>query len=76
LTQQELATRSGVSLSTLKELEARGKGSLQRLVRVALVLGVAAELGELFGEPGAESIEAVKRRERRRAPRRVGGKVH
>ncbi len=70
LTQEELAARAGVGLSTLKVLERQGKGSLQRLVRVALVLGVAAELGELFREPGAESIEAVKRRERQRAPRR------
>lgn len=75
LTQQELAVRAGVSLSTLKLLERQGKGSLQRLVRVALVLGAAADFGDLFREPGAESIEAVKRRERQRAPRRAGRRM-
>lgn len=71
MTQQELSERSGVSLSTLKLLEAQGKGSLQRLARIAGVLGVAGELRDLFrSSAGAESIEAVKRSERQRAPRR------
>ncbi|MGD7654433.1 MAG: helix-turn-helix domain-containing protein [Verrucomicrobiales bacterium] len=71
LTQQELAEHSGVSLSTLKLLESQGKGSLQRLARIAAVLGVDAELRDLFRHStGAESIDAVKRSERQRAPRR------
>jgi transcriptional regulator with XRE-family HTH domain len=71
LSQQDLAERSGVSLSTLKLLEAQGKGSLQRLARIAAVLGVDGELRDLFGHnTGAESIEAVKRSELQRAPRR------
>lgn len=70
-TQEELAERSEVALSTLKLLEARGQGSFQRLVRVAVALGVDGELRELFARPLVmESIEAVKRRERQRAPRR------
>ena len=70
-TQEELAERSGVALSTLKLLEAKGQGSLQRLVRVAVALGVDGELRELFARPLVmESIAAVKRRERQRAPRR------
>ena len=68
---QQLAEQSGVSLSTLKLLETKGKGSLQRLARVAVVLGVEGELHELFSRSlGAESIEAVKKGERGRAPRR------
>lgn len=71
LTQEELAERSGVSLSTLKLLESQGKGSLQRLARIAEVLGVSGELRELFlHSAGARSIEEVKRSERQRAPRR------
>ena len=70
-TQEELAERSGVSLSTLKLLENQGKGSLQRLARIADVLGVAGELRELFHHSaGAGSIEEIKRSERQRAPRR------
>ncbi len=70
-TQEELAERSGVALSTLKLMEAKGQGSLQRLARVAVALNLDEELRELFSRPAAmESIEAVKRRDRERAPRR------
>ena len=71
-TQQELAERAGIAVSTLKLLEAKGQGSLQRLALVAVALGVDGELRELFaGGEQAESLEAVKRRERQRAPRRA-----
>jgi transcriptional regulator with XRE-family HTH domain len=70
-TQEELAWKSGVALSTLKLLEAKGRGSFQRLVLVAVALGVDGELRGLFSQSGTmESIEAVKRSERKRAPRR------
>jgi transcriptional regulator with XRE-family HTH domain len=70
-TQEELSERSGVAVSTLKLLEAKGNGSFQRLVRVAVALGVDGQLRGLFGETGtAESIEALKLSERQRAPRR------
>lgn len=75
-TQQELAERSGIALSTLKLLENKGWGSFQRLVRVAVILGIDGELRELFAKPAAmESIAAVKRAERQRAPRRAGKKA-
>lgn len=70
-TQDELAERSGVALSTLKLMEAKGQGSLQRLARVAVALGLEDDLQQLFTHPAAvESIEAVKLRDRQRAPRR------
>lgn len=70
-TQEELAEKSGVAISTLKLLEAKGRGSFQRLISVAVALGVDGELRELFSQSGGmESIEAVKRSERQRAPRR------
>lgn len=70
-TREELAERSGIALSTLKLLESKGQGSFQRLVRVAVTLGVDGELRGLFAESGAmESITAVKLAGRRRAPRR------
>jgi transcriptional regulator with XRE-family HTH domain len=75
-TQQELAERSGIALSTLKLLENKGWGSFQRLVRVAVTLGIDGELRDLFAKPASmESIEAVKRSERQRAPRRAKKKV-
>ena len=76
-TQEELAERSGIALSTLKLLEAKGQGSLQRLARVAVALNLDEELRDLFSRPSAmESIDAVKRRERERAPRRKVSIAH
>ncbi|MEO5916953.1 MAG: helix-turn-helix transcriptional regulator [Luteolibacter sp.] len=70
-TQEELSEKSGVAVSTLKLLEAKGNGSFQRLIRVAIALGVDGELRGLFSQTGVmESIEAVKLSERQRAPRR------
>ncbi len=70
-TREELAEKSGVALSTLKLLETSGNGSFQRLIRIAVALGVDGELRGLFSTTAPmESIEAVKRSERQRAPRR------
>ena len=71
LTQEELAERAGVSLSTLKLMEQQGKGSLQRLAKVAVVLRLDADLRSLFsGQRSFESLEAVERTGRHRAPQR------
>jgi len=68
-TQAELAERSGVSLSTLKLLEREGKGSLQRLAKIAVGLNLDSELRGLFAETTHyESIEAVEQSSRQRAP--------
>jgi len=73
-TQQELAERSAVALSTLKLLEAKGQGSFQRLVRIAVILDLDGGLRDLFVRSNAmESIAAVKRSGRQRAPRRQKG---
>ncbi len=69
LTQAELAERSGVSLSTLKLLEREGKGSLQRLAKIAVVLNLDGELRVLFAAPDRYgSMEEVARTTRKRAP--------
>lgn len=74
-TQEELATRAGIALSTLKLLESKGQISFLRLVRVAVILDVDGELRELFSRPLVmESIEAIKRSERQRAPRKKSNK--
>ena len=71
-TREELAERSGIAVSTLKLLETKGQGSFQRLVRVAVALGVDGEIRCLFStQPLATSTEVIKRAERRRAPRRI-----
>jgi transcriptional regulator with XRE-family HTH domain len=68
-TQAELAERAGVSLSTLKLLEREGKGSLQRLAKIAVILNLDGELRGLFAEPARyESLESVELASRQRAP--------
>ena len=70
-TQDELAERAGVGLSTLKKFEASGQGTLARFLRLAAVLGVIEECSKLFSESHTlESLDAISRRQRQRAPRR------
>ena len=70
-TQEELAERSGVAVSTLKLMESKGQGSFHRLIHISIALGVDGEIRNLFADQTtAESIEALKRAERQRAPRR------
>jgi transcriptional regulator with XRE-family HTH domain len=70
-TQEELAERSGVALSTLKLFESKGQGSFQRLIRIAVALDLDGELRDLFAPPATmDSIAAVKLGERQRAPSR------
>jgi transcriptional regulator with XRE-family HTH domain len=70
-TQKELAERAGVSVSTLKLMEHEGKGSLQRLAKIAVVLGIDGDLRSLFsGQRSFDSLEAVERTKRQRAPQR------
>lgn len=70
-TREELAERSGVAVSTLKLIESKGQGSFQRIIRVAVALGVDGEIRALFASPPpAISIDALKRAGRQRAPRR------
>jgi transcriptional regulator with XRE-family HTH domain len=68
-TQAELGERAGVSLSTLKLMEREGKGSLQRLAKIAVVLNLDGELRGLFAEPSHyDSMESVEMAGRKRAP--------
>lgn len=65
-TQAELAERAGVSLSTLKLLEREGKGSLQRLAKVAVILGLDDDLRQLFSAaPTYASLAEVEATHRR-----------
>ncbi len=64
--QSELAERAGVSLSTLKLLERDGKGSLQRLAKIAVILNLDEGLRQLFSEvPAYASLDEVQATHRR-----------
>lgn len=74
-TQEELAERAGLSISTLKLMEREGKGSLQRLAKVAVALDLDGELRFLFAEQkNYGSLDDVERTKRQRAPRRSAGR--
>lgn len=73
LSQQELADMSGVSLSTVRRLEASGQGGVQTLVQVAQALGAVEGLQGLLVLPVrsiAEAEGAVHVAQRQRARRR------
>jgi transcriptional regulator with XRE-family HTH domain len=48
LTQAEVAKRAGVSKGTVSNIESRGQGTLESLVRVLQALGLTQELQPLF----------------------------
>jgi transcriptional regulator with XRE-family HTH domain len=71
-TQEALAQEAGVSVSTVKRLEAGHSTQLHNLVRVLCALGLAANLAALVPEPGVRPLERLEREGRRRR-RATGG---
>jgi len=63
LTQRELATRSGVTWSSLKRFEREGLIALDSLLNLALVLDCLDDFDKLAGEsqsiPAAQSLDAL-----------------
>lgn len=59
LSQEELSNRSGVSFGSVKRFENTGKISLLSLTKIAIVLGCAEEITEMFTSVPYESIEEV-----------------
>lgn len=69
LTQVALASEAGTSASSIKRLEAGANTSLETLLRVLRVLGLATHLLDNLPDPGVRPIERVRLggRERQRA---------
>ena len=66
-TQTELATRSGVSLGSLKRFEGSGQISLESLLKLALVLECLGDFsGVCCEEEGFESMDDLIREEKRK----------
>lgn len=70
LTQQELAERAGMSLSSLRRFERTGEIALLSLVRIAMALDATEGLMALFPEQ-LRSIEDVLQAPRRQRGRRT-----
>ena len=76
LSQAELAERAGISLSTVKLIENKGRCTLENFIRVVAGLGLADDLQSLFivKPTSIAQMEQIGKAKRRRAPRkpRVG----
>ena len=70
MTQADVATRAGVSVNTVSNLEAGRNVSFENLVRVAMVLGRLKELEELF-KPDLNSVDDILRYESNTARQRI-----
>ena len=69
-TRETLASRAGVSASSLKRFETTGKASLKLVLKVASALGRLDEFGRLLQPPPARSIEELERRAAKPIPKR------
>ena len=71
--QREVAQRAGVSVPTVKRLEATGRGSIEHLLLIAWTLGLEHVFIDLMPKPAPRSIEEVvapARRQRASSPRK------
>jgi transcriptional regulator with XRE-family HTH domain len=59
ITQSELASKSGVSLGSIKRFETTAEISLKNLLMIALVVGSSDEFLQLFTRKNYKSIEEV-----------------
>lgn len=66
LSRKSLASRAGVSESTIKRFESSGQITLDALVLIATALGATRQLAELFKHEQPVSLEAIKRAGRTR----------
>ena len=73
MTQSELAKRAGIGVNTLSNLESGKNTGFENIIRVAMVLGRAAELEGLF-KPRLESLEDLRRYESTLTRKRIRNK--
>lgn len=69
-TQQEVADRTGIALATYRHFERTGQISLERLLKLAVVLDARAGFDGLFMPPPARSLAELERKDERPARKR------
>ena len=78
ISQEELAIRAGISISTIKLIESKGQSTLENFVRVLVALDLAVEMQTLFeSKPlSIAMMERMQKAQRMRAPRKSGFPQH
>lgn len=71
-TQQETAERAGLALATYRVFERTGRISLERLLKLAVILDARGGFEHLFVAPPARSLAELEQRSQR--PSRKRGK--
>lgn len=71
-TQQELAERAGLALPTYRVFERSGRISLERLLKLAVVLNARADFDQIFSPGPARSLAELE--QRAKLPSRTRGK--
>lgn len=74
-TQADLASRAGVGVTTISNLEAGHNISFATLVRVAMVLGRGEEIADLF-QPQVNSLGDMQKLEHAKSRQRIREKKH
>ncbi len=73
-TQEEVAERAGLALATYRQFERTGQISLERLLKLAVVLNASEGFEQLFVRPPARSLaeleKLAERQTRKRGRRR------
>lgn len=65
LTQENLAERAGVGISTIARIESGQGGTLDNVVRIAIGLGLINEFAELFDIAPANIKEVIEQKDLR-----------
>lgn len=60
-THEEIARRAGVAIATYRRFERTGNISLERLLKLAMVLDALPAFAELFSQPQARSLAELER---------------
>lgn len=69
-TQQEVAERAGLALATYRRFERTGQISLERLLKLAVVLDARAGLEQMFVRSPARSLAELEQRAEPQARKR------
>ena len=59
LTREQVAEKSGVSLSNIVRFEQKGLISLKNLINLAMALGYTSEVKNIFAEPKYSTMEEL-----------------